>query len=81
MAWFYEIRSSKNAVLKRDGGLATQDAAKTAGRGDAKKMKSWWDRMRKRPGGFGCRISSHSEALAANTPELQTLDFVAYFVT
>jgi hypothetical protein len=30
MAWFYEIRSSNNAVLKRDGGFATQDAAKTA---------------------------------------------------
>jgi hypothetical protein len=40
MAWFYEIRSSNNAVLKRDGGFATQDAAKTAGREDAKKMKS-----------------------------------------
>jgi hypothetical protein len=40
MAWFYEIRSSNNAVLKRDGGFATQDAAKTAGREDAKKMKN-----------------------------------------
>ena len=40
MAWFYEIRSSTNAVLKRDGGFATQDAAKIAGRADAKKMKS-----------------------------------------
>jgi hypothetical protein len=40
MAWFYEIRSSKNAVLKRDGGFATQDAAKVAGRADAKKMKN-----------------------------------------
>jgi hypothetical protein len=29
MAWFYEIRSSNNAALKRDGGFATQDAAKT----------------------------------------------------
>jgi hypothetical protein len=28
MAFFYEIRSSNNAVLKRDGGFATQDAAK-----------------------------------------------------
>jgi hypothetical protein len=26
MAWFYEIRSSNNAVMKRDGGFATQDA-------------------------------------------------------
>jgi hypothetical protein len=40
VAWFYEIRSSSNAVLKRDGGFATQDAATTAGRADAKKMKN-----------------------------------------
>jgi hypothetical protein len=40
MAWFYEIRNSNNAVLKRDGGYATQDAAKIAGREDAKKMKA-----------------------------------------
>ena len=39
MAYFYEIRSSTNAVLKRDGGFATQDAAKIAGREDAKKIK------------------------------------------
>jgi len=40
MAWFYEIRSSDNAVLKRDGGFATQDAAKMAARDDAKKTKN-----------------------------------------
>jgi hypothetical protein len=40
MAWSYEIRSSNNAVLKRDGGFPTQDAAKVAGRKDAKKMKN-----------------------------------------
>jgi hypothetical protein len=40
MAWFYEIRSSTNAVLKRDGGFPTQDAAKIAGREDARKMKN-----------------------------------------
>ena len=40
MAWFYEIRSSTNTVLKRDGGFPTQDAAKIAGREDAKKMKN-----------------------------------------
>ncbi len=40
MSWFYEIRSSTNTVLKRDGGFATQDAAKTAGREDAKKMRN-----------------------------------------
>jgi hypothetical protein len=41
MAFFYEIRSSNNAVLKRDGGFATQDAAKTVGREDAKKMRNF----------------------------------------
>ena len=40
MAWFYEIRSSNNAVLKRDGGFASQDAAKMAAREDAKKMRN-----------------------------------------
>ena len=40
MAYFYEIRSSNNAVLKRDGGFATQDAAKMAARDDAKKMRN-----------------------------------------
>jgi hypothetical protein len=40
MAWFYEIRNSDNAVLKRDGGFANQDAAKKAARDDAKKLKS-----------------------------------------
>ena len=46
MSWFYEIRSSDNTVLKRDGGFATQDAAKIAGRADAKKIKNG-----SRPGG------------------------------
>jgi hypothetical protein len=40
MAFFYEIRSANNTVLKRDGGFASQDAAKIAGREDAKKMKN-----------------------------------------
>jgi hypothetical protein len=40
MTWFYEIRSSNNAVLKREGGFPTQDAAKNTGREDAKKMKN-----------------------------------------
>jgi hypothetical protein len=40
MAWFYEIRNPNNTVLKRDGGFATQDAAKIAGRADAKKIKN-----------------------------------------
>jgi hypothetical protein len=40
MAFFYEIRSTDDAVLKRDGGFASQDAAKVAARDDAKKMKN-----------------------------------------
>jgi len=40
MAWFYEIRDSDDAVLKRDGRFADQVAAKIAARADAKKMRS-----------------------------------------
>ena len=40
MSYFYEIRSSDNTVLKRDGGFASQDAAKMAAREDAKKIKN-----------------------------------------
>jgi hypothetical protein len=40
VAFFYEIRNSEDAVLKRIGGFATQDLAKAAAREDAKKMKS-----------------------------------------
>jgi len=40
MAWFYEIHSSTNTVLKRDVGFATQVTAKTAGCENAKKMKN-----------------------------------------
>jgi hypothetical protein len=40
MSFFYEIRSADNTLLKRDGGFATQDAAKLAGREDAKRMKN-----------------------------------------
>ena len=40
MAYFYEIRSSTNAVLKRDGGFADVEAAKSAARADAKTMKN-----------------------------------------
>ena len=40
MAYFYEIRSSTNAVLKRDGGFADVEAAKSAARADAKKIKN-----------------------------------------
>jgi hypothetical protein len=40
MSCFYEIRSTDNTVPKRDGGFATQGAAKIAGREDAKKMRN-----------------------------------------
>jgi hypothetical protein len=40
MAFFYEIRSVDNTLLKRDGGFASQDAAKLAARDDAKRMKN-----------------------------------------
>jgi len=39
LAFFYEIRSADNTVLKRDGGFPTQDAAKIAAREDAKRMR------------------------------------------
>jgi hypothetical protein len=40
LAYFCEIRIADNTVLKRDGGFPTRDAAKIAGREDAKKMKN-----------------------------------------
>jgi hypothetical protein len=40
MSYFYEIRSSDNVVLKRDGGFPNQEAAKEAARADAKRMKA-----------------------------------------
>jgi hypothetical protein len=40
ISWFYQIHTSSNAGLKRDGGFPTQDAAKTAGREDVKKKKN-----------------------------------------
>ena len=39
MAFFYEIRSADNTLLKRNGGFADVGAAKSAARADAKKMK------------------------------------------
>jgi hypothetical protein len=39
MAYFYEIRSADNTLLKRDGGFADVEAAKSAAREDAKRMK------------------------------------------
>jgi hypothetical protein len=40
VSWFYEIRSSDNTVLKRDGGFASHNPAKIAARDDVKKMKN-----------------------------------------
>ena len=59
MAFFYEIRSSDNTVLKRDGGFATQDAAKTAGREDAKKMKN--SRLPNRPDVGRIVVGQHAD--------------------
>jgi hypothetical protein len=40
MSLIKEIRSSNNSLLKRDGGFHTQEAAKVAGREDAKKLRN-----------------------------------------
>ena len=40
MAYFYEIRSADNTVLKRDGGFPDREAAKEAARADAKRLKA-----------------------------------------
>ena len=42
MAWFYEIRTPQESVLKREGGFSSADAAKTAVRADAKRLKACW---------------------------------------
>jgi len=61
MAWFYEIRSANNAVLKRDGSFATQDGAKNAGREDAKKMKNSLLRLKDRDSGGQARQPDRPE--------------------
>jgi len=40
IAFFYEIRSPDNTVLKRDGGFPDREAATEAARADAKRMKN-----------------------------------------
>ena len=40
MAYFHEIRSSNNSILKRDSGFADVEAEKSAARADALKMKN-----------------------------------------
>jgi hypothetical protein len=47
LIFFYEIRSTTGTVLKRDGGFASQDAAKMAAREEAKKLKK--SRLPNRP--------------------------------
>ena len=59
MAYFYEIRSPDNTVLKRDGGFATQDAAKIAGRENAKKMK--YSRQPDRPDVVRIMVGQNAE--------------------
>jgi hypothetical protein len=39
MAYFYEIRSSTNTILKRDSGFPDREAATIAARKDAKKLR------------------------------------------
>jgi len=66
MAFFYEIRSSDNTLLKRDGGFATQDAAKTAGREDAKRMKN--SRQPDRPDVGSIMVGQNAEKAATGGP-------------
>ena len=39
MSFFYEIRSTTDTVLKRDGGFPDRETATVAAREDARKMK------------------------------------------
>jgi hypothetical protein len=75
MAWFYEIRSSNNAVLKRDGGFATQDAATTAGRADAKKMKN-----SRQPVGRILNLRGEAVNMQWTAQYLRTIGTLLYFV-
>jgi hypothetical protein len=40
MAFFYEIRSTSDTVLKRTGGFPDREAATEAARADAKRLKA-----------------------------------------
>jgi hypothetical protein len=40
IAFFYEIRSPDNTVLKRDGGFPDRETATEAAREDAKRMRA-----------------------------------------
>jgi hypothetical protein len=61
MAYFYEISSSTIAVLKRDGGFSTQEAAKIAGREEAKKLKSL--RQPDKPDGGRILVGENAETV------------------
>jgi len=65
MAWFYEIRNPNNAVLKRDGRFATQDAAKIVGRADAKKIKT-------------SRQTDRTDAISVNENHIFRLEFLRH---
>ena len=39
MAWFYEIRDSKDKVVSKEEGFATQEAAMAAGKAEAERLK------------------------------------------
>ena len=60
MSFFYEIRSADNTLLKRDGGFASQDAAKMAARDDARKMKN--SRLPNRPDVGRIMVGQNSDA-------------------
>jgi hypothetical protein len=40
MSYFYEIRSTSDTVLKRDGGFPDREAATVAARQDAKRLRA-----------------------------------------
>jgi hypothetical protein len=40
LSYFYEIRSTTESVLKRDGGYPDREAATVAAREDAKRLKA-----------------------------------------
>jgi hypothetical protein len=93
MAFFYEIRGSNNAVLKRDGGFATQDSAKTARREVAKKMKNMRQPDRAdvgrilvgqnadKPARHRSQFFNYHLSPLPKTSALLAFKFVTYFVT
>ncbi len=72
MAWLYQIRISNNFLLKRDGGFATQDAAKIAGRADAKKIKN--SRQPDRPDVGRIMVGQNAEKATRYLPQFCQLN-------